>query len=184
MYSNTNNKPPTTNNKTNSSSTYALNYVTGNRFYVEMESTLTAWFTGCQGLGVKITTTKVQEGGVNNQERILLGPSSFSEVTLSRGLTNSLIFWGWMQQAMTGGRGLRRNINILIFNQAGQTMQCWTLLGAVPINWKAPALKADANAVAIEELTLAYEGLKVIANSGGGGITQLQQRDRLGYFSS
>lgn len=76
----------------------------------------------------------------------------------------------------------RRNINILLFNQAGETIQTWTLIGAVPVAWQAPALQADTSTVAIEELTLAYEGLKVVANlqpssNAGGGATFLQGRD-------
>lgn len=158
-----------------------LNYIVANRFYVELENQITASFVGCQGLSVKLTTTSIREGGVNDQQRILLGPASFTEVTLSRGMTNSLLFWNWMQAAIAGGRGLRRNVNILLFNQAGETMQCWTLIGAIPVAWKTPSLKADTNAVGIEELTLAFEGLKV-APSGGGGADEGLERDRLGYF--
>ena len=32
--------------------THELNYVTANRFYVEMESNITASFSECSGLGV------------------------------------------------------------------------------------------------------------------------------------
>jgi len=72
-------------------------------------------------------------------------------------------------------------VNILVFNQAGEIMRSWTLIGAVPVGWKAPALQADGNAVALEELTLAFEGLKVGKDSGGGNSTT---RDGTGYFSS
>lgn len=71
-------------------------------------------------------------------------------------------------------------MNIIVFNQAGETMKSWTLIGAIPIAWKSPALQADGNAVAIEELTLAFEGLKVGKESGGGNSTT---RDRKGFFS-
>jgi phage tail-like protein len=89
---------------------------------------------------------------------------------------------------MSQSKNQRRNVNILLFNQAGETMQCWTLIGAVPVGWKAPALQANANSAAIEELTLAYEGLKVqksAAESKGGGATYLKSgRDPKGYFVS
>lgn len=162
----------------------SVNYVLDNRFYVEMESQITASFSGCQGLSAKITTTASREGGVNDQQRIFLGPASFTEVTLSRGMTDNLLFWNWIQAAFTGGRGLRRNINILTFNQAGETMQCWTLIGAIPVSWKAPGLKADGNAVAIEEMAIAFEGLRVTSRAGGGGADEQVMRDRLGYFGS
>lgn len=161
---------------------HALNYVTANRFYVEIGGSISACFTECSGLGVTIEPEKILEGGVNDQQRILLGPAKFSDVTLKRGVTNDLTFWEWISKAL-GGTGARRNVNILVFNQAGETMQSWTLIGAVPISWKAPSLTADSSTVAVEELVLAYEGLK-IAKSGGGGASPLSERDGSGFFSS
>lgn len=167
------------------SSPYELNYVTANRFYVEMESTITASFSECSGLGVQIKHEAQREGGVNDQQRILLGQADFSDITLKRGITDSLTFWEWLKDILAGKSNQRRNINILLFNQAGDTMQCWTLIGAVPVGWKAPALQADSNSVAIEELTLAYEGLRVEKESKGGGAQELSQGrvDGSGYFT-
>lgn len=164
------------------SSSRELNYVTANRFYVEIESSVTACFTECQGLGVTIKTEKFSEGGVNDQQRILLNQAEFSDVTLKRGITNDLTFWNWISNVLSSGKE-RRNVNILVFNQAGETMQCWTLIGAVPISWKAPGLSADSSTVAIEELTLTYEGLKVDKTKSG-GATVPSVRDGSGYFSS
>jgi phage tail-like protein len=158
------------------------NYVTSNRFYIEMESNITASFSECAGLEAKIKTEKIPVGGVNDQQRVLLGHTEYSDVILKRGVTDDLVFWDWVTQVWVPGRSKRRNINVLVFNQAGETMQCWTLLAAVPVGWKSPALKADSNTVAIEELTLAYEGLK-IARTGGGGASELSpSRLASGYF--
>jgi phage tail-like protein len=167
-----------------------LDYVTSNRFYVEIESTLTACFSECSGLGVQIKKETFMEGGVNDQQRIILGQTEFTDVTLKRGITSDLLFWTWISKILTprsSGTATsehRRNINILTFNQAGETMQCWTLIGAVPLSWKAPSLTADSSSVAIEEITIAYEGLKVVASSGGGGATMLTERETSGYFAS
>lgn len=161
---------------------HELNYVTANRFYVEMESTITACFSECSGLGVKLKREAHFEGGVNNQQRIILGQAEFTDVTLKRGITNDLTFWGWISQILGQSQHQRRNINILLFNQAGETMQCWTLIGAVPTGWKAPSLQANANSAAIEELTLAYEGLKIEKSAGGGAFYQTTGRDEWGYF--
>ncbi len=164
----------------------SLDYVTANRFYVEIENSITASFTECDGLAITVKTEKFSEGGVNDQQRVLLGQAEFTDITLKRGVTNDLTFWNWISKILSDvGKNAkeRRNINILLFNQAGETMQCWTLIGAIPISWKAPNLSADANNVAIEELTLTYEGLKV-AKTKAGGSTILNGRDSSGYFSS
>ncbi len=162
---------------------HKANYVTANRFYVEMESTIAASFSECSGLGVQIKKETYQEGGVNDQQRIVLGKPEFSDITLKRGLTDSMVFWTWIEAILAGKTQQRRNVNILLFNQAGETMQCWTLIGAVPIGWKAPSLQADSSAVAIEELTLAYEGLRISASKGGGAQELSQGREsKTGYF--
>lgn len=175
----------------NGTSVRELNYVTANRFYVEIQSNITACFTECQGLGVTIKAQKHYEGGVNDQQRIFLGQAEFSDVTLKRGITNDLVFWDWISKILSDvgrnqGNNLpkkeRRNINILVFNPAGETMQCWTLIGAVPVAWKSASLNADSNAVAIEELTLSYESLQV-DKSRNGGSSISGGRDSLGYFA-
>jgi len=160
-------------------------YVTANRFYVEIQSQLTASFSECSGLGVSVKTEPYSEGGVNDQQRIFLKQPEFTQVTLKRGLTDDQEFWDWLNQILSPGPKQRRNVNILVFSQSGETMQCWTLIGAVPVGWKAPSLQASSSSVAIEELTLAYEGLKVMGNSkaGGGGATPLGERAQ-GSFSS
>jgi phage tail-like protein len=169
----------------NGNETFGLNYVTNNRFYVGLESSISASFTECQGLGVKIKYETYYEGGVNDQQRILLGQPEFSEVVLKRGLTDDMVFWQWANQVMKidSQKNIeRRNVNILVFNQAGETMQCWTLIGAVPVGWKAPSLAASSSSVAIEELTLIYEGMKV-AKSATASANSLQGRNN-GYFGS
>jgi phage tail-like protein len=170
----------------NSSESFGLNYVTAHRFYVGLEaSTLSAAFSECQGLGMTLQYETFHEGGVNHQKRVLLGPPTFTEVTLKRGLTDDLTFWNWASQAMkpSGQKAIeRRNVNIVVFNQAGETMQCWTLIGAVPVGWKAPSLAADSTNVAIEELSLIYEGMKV-AKSGSASASVLAGRQN-GFFGS
>lgn len=170
-----------------------LNYVTTNRFYVEMENQVTAAFSECSGLDVQIEKEVYQEGGVNEQQRIFLKHAKFGDLTLKRGITDDPMFWNWINQSLTAGELRRRNINILVFNQAGETMQAWRLMGAVPIAWKTPSLKADSNTVALEELVLSYEGLSVLHHTGkgsvkGGGVagdtkSKRVQRGDQGYFS-
>lgn len=170
-----------------------LNYVTTNRFYVEMEGQVSAAFSECSGLDVKIEKdTPYLEGGVNNQQRIFLKHATFGDITLKRGITGDTVFWEWIQQTLTAGELRRRNINILVFNQAGETVQSWKLIGAIPIGWKTPSLKADSNTVALEELVLTFEGLKVFhkdstnpdnrVDKNSGAQVRGMVRDSKGYF--
>jgi phage tail-like protein len=169
----------------NGTVTHELNYVTTNRFYVEIDGSIAASFTECGGLSVQIKKNVYFEGGVNDQQRIYLGHAEFADVTLKRGITDHFGFLNWITRIFnenSGNEQLRRNVNILLFNQAGETMMSWTLIGAIPITWKTPALQGDGNAVAIEELTLAYEGLKVSKDKGGGN--SVKREPKSGYFLS
>lgn len=159
-------------------------YVTTNRFYVEIGGSIAASFSECTGLDVQIEKETYFEGGVNNQQRIFLKQTKFGDVTLKRGITDDITFWEWLGKMLSPAKKERRNITILVFNQAGETMQAWTLVGAIPIGWKTPSLQANSSTVAIEELTLAYEGLKVVAKPSGGSATTGLQRDSSGYFGS
>jgi len=170
-----------TGNNQNGNITHELNYVTTNRFYVEIDKSIAASFSECSGLGMQIKKNVFHEGGVNDQQKIYLGQAEFSDVTLKRGITDNQGFWKWISSVFTQ-TSTRRNVNILVFNQAGETMMSWTLIGAVPIAWKTPAMQADGNAVAIEELTLAYEGLKVGKDKGGGNPTSRMKES--GFFES
>jgi phage tail-like protein len=161
------------------------NYITTNRFYVEMGGDIKASFTECSGISVQIEKDVYLEGGVNDQQRIFLKQSKFQDITLKRGMTDDLSFWGWVESVLelTGGKGgcPRRNLTILLFNQAGETMQSWRLIGAVPVGWKTPNLQASGNGVAIEELTLAYESL--VLEGKRNAIKGTTKRDQLGYFT-
>jgi phage tail-like protein len=164
---------------TNGRVNHQLNYVTANRFYVEIGGDIKASFSECSGLKIDIDHSTVYfEGGVNDQQRILLGHAKFSDVSLKRGLTQDTTFLAWISDVLDAKltSGIRRNVNILLFNQSGETQQTWTLIGAVPVGWTAPSLQANGNAVAIEQLTLAHEGLK-IQKSGTGAAPGYLKRD-------
>jgi phage tail-like protein len=166
----------------NGNITHELKYVTTNHFYLEIDSSIAASFTECSGLSLQIKKNIFMEGGVNDQQRVYLGHAEFSDITFKRGITDHPGFWNWINAMFDEKSTKRRNVNILVFNQAGETMMSWTLIGAIPIAWKTPTLQADGNAVAIEELTLAYEGLQ-LGKSKGGGSSQTREK-KSGFFLS
>ena len=174
-----------------SSADYQANYVLTNRFYVEMGGVIRAAFSECGGFGVDVKKEAYLEGGVNDQQRAFLGHAEFQDMTLKRGMTNDSTFWEWMLETLQGnaqGTRTRRNVNVLMMNQAGETMQLCTLIGAIPISWKAPAFQADSPAVAIEEMTLTYEGInlqhRLNQTLGASDASTGLARDDLGFFPS
>jgi phage tail-like protein len=157
------------------------NYVTTNRFFIEIGGSVVAAFSECSGVSVDIEKQVYQEGGVNDQQRISLGQTSFSDITLKRGLTNSPAFTHWFSELFKAESTPRRNVTIMTFNQAGIIMRSWTLIGAIPVGLKLPSLEADGDTVAVEELTLAFEGLQIGQQSVA---DELIVRDAMRYFAS
>ncbi len=157
------------------------NYVPNNRFWIEIDEDTNARFTECYGLGVSIKKDIYFEGGLNDQQRILPGHAEFSNITLKRGTTDCPAFYEWLGAGFEGTRGIniRSNANIALFNQAGDIMISWTLIGSIPIEWKISPLQADGNSVAIEELTIAIEGLKIGKTSTA---DERSERGSLGFF--
>lgn len=162
--------------KANAYTQHRANYILTNRFYVEIGSEIKASFSECSGFGVNMKKETLLEGGLNDRQHILVGHAEFDDVTLKRGMTNDLTFWNWLSETLSSYPKTRYNLNILMFDQAGETQLQWSLLEAIPVSWKAPALQADSSSVAIEELTLAYEGIELILpNQQQSQSTQLQK---------
>ena len=162
------------------------NYVTSQRFYVYIEgdNEPSACFSECSGLSFKSKVKRFFEGGVNDRERLLIGQPKFKPIKLKRGVTDNMVFWEWINQVWSPNPqqpGIRRNINIIVFNPAGDGMQCWKVIGSFPMSWKAPALKAKAKNLAMEELKLGFEGLE-ISTEINSGTTLLSGRDTQGEF--
>lgn len=156
------------------------NYVTNNRFYVEIGDDIVASFSECSGVSIDIDKEVYLEGGVNDQQRISLGHIRFSDITLKRGITDDNTFSEWMSELFQR-KTKRRNVNILTYNQAGDVVKSWNLIGAIPVGWKIPSLEANGNMVAVEELTLAFEGLKISDEAGG---SDTATRDSKGFFAT
>ena len=159
---------------------YVEDYVINNRFYIEIGDDIVAAFSECSGVSIDIDKEVYLEGGVNDQQRISLGHTRFSDITLKRGVTDDNAFSKWLSELFQG-RTKRRNVNILTYNQAGDVVKSWNLIGAIPVGWKIPSLEANGNMVAVEELTLAFEGLKISDEAGG---SDTATRDSKGFFAT
>jgi phage tail-like protein len=140
--------------------TTVTNYVTGNRFYVAINNTVGASFYQMTGLGFSLKKTPYAEGGLISEQRYYLNPVQFKDVKLKRGITDNIDFLKWAFELLDPGPTQRRHVDIFAYNQAGESMQRWTLKGARVIGWEGPTLKADANVVAFEEITIAYQALE------------------------
>jgi phage tail-like protein len=103
----------------------------------------------------------------NTHVHKLPGHRKWSNITLKRGMTDSLDLWQWWQRVISGGPNLRQNISIILYDETQKQGMRWDVEGAYPIKWEGPSMRADGNAVAIETLVLAHNGFVMLKQSKG-----------------
>jgi phage tail-like protein len=104
-------------------------------------------------------TQDYREGGVNEYLHKLAGPTRYpSNLVLKRGLTDAETLWHWQQEVMQGPIS-RKNGSIMLLNSAGEETWRWNFIGAYPVRWVGPELRAGTAEVAVETLELVHQGL-------------------------
>lgn len=118
-------------------------------------------FSEVTGLTLEYEIIKYRDG-LSKQlgEMKLPGRPKVTEVTLKRGLfASNNKFYEWV---MTNHNKLKRqDVTISLLDEESKPKMVWTLLSAWPSKVEGPSFKADANDVAIESITLAYEEMKI-----------------------
>ncbi len=120
-----------------------------------------ASFSECDGLEMTTEVKTIREGGNNGRQIRLSGPAAFGQLTLKRGMTANFDLWDWVY-AFHANPSLRADAEVVLFAADGETVRCSFLLSrCIPVKLRAPALNAKDGMVAVEELQLAYESLKL-----------------------
>jgi uncharacterized protein len=115
-----------------------------------------------RGLSQLTELVSVRDGGDPNASRVVVGPTKFEPVTIARGITRDDAFEKWAQAMQQGAGGApRKDVRIELHDGERRLTVAWVLKRALPVKFEAPDLNAASNDVAIEELTLAYEGLEL-----------------------
>lgn len=128
-------------------------------FLVELDGIAQASFSECSGLETTTEVIEHREGGDNTTVRKLPGKTTYSDITLKAGLTDSQELWKWRKQVIDG-RFTRKNGSIVVFDLANKIeVARWNFVNAWPTKWDGGPFNAKGNEVAIETLVLAHEGL-------------------------
>ncbi len=126
-------------------------------------------FQECSGLEVSMDVQDVNEGGRNDGIIRLVGRGKYTPITLRRGMLypaggkvrNEL--WQWLQGVVSGERPVRRyDGKIEVWDGASAaTVARWVFDRGLPQKVSGPSLNAKTGEIAIEELTIAHEGLRL-----------------------
>ncbi len=128
-------------------------------------------FQECSGLEVEMDVQDYQEGGRNDGVIRRAGRAKYSPLILKRGMffsdggsvNDSL--WNWIQDVVSGVRPIARYDGIVqvMDRNTDDIVATWTFDRSLPQKIRGPELNARTGEVAIEELHIAHEGLRLVA---------------------
>jgi phage tail-like protein len=154
------------------------------KFVVSWDGQAVAGVSSVSGLSRSTEPVEHREGSDPITNRVSPGRTKIAPVTLQRGVThdqtfewwaNSVWFWSNAQQSLatnTNGQNMsvastpttsttkfRKDINIALFNEAGQKVIAYNLYNCWPSEYEALGdLDSNGNAVVFQKLVLQLEG--------------------------
>jgi phage tail-like protein len=130
-------------------------------FGVEFQGQLAGAFRECTGLGSENEVVEYKASGPRGEFIVkkVPGRMKWNNITLKRGITDSMDMWKWRKLIEQGKLDeARKNGSIVMFNQQGTEVARWDFVNAWPSKLAGPTANASNNEVAIEELELSHEG--------------------------
>ena len=127
-------------------------------------------FQECSGLEIEMDVQELQEGGRNNGVVRRVGRGKYSPIILKRGMLfpdggqvyNEL--WNWLQGVLDGVRPVARYDGVIEMLSAdgAETVATWTFDRGLPQKIAGPQFNAKTGEIALEELTIVHEGLRLV----------------------
>jgi phage tail-like protein len=127
-------------------------------------------FQEVSGLEIELDIKELREGGRNDGVVRQVGAAKYVPLVLKRGMFHSAQgrldreIWAWLQSIAAGTRPIPRYDGLVeVYTRAGdEVVATWQFERGVPQRVRGPALDARTGAIAIEELHIAHEGLRLV----------------------
>ncbi len=128
------------------------------RFRVEIDGIGIASFADATIPDSTTSPVDYREGTDPVHNRKLSGQTTYGNVTLKWGLTDSMDLYNWRQQVIDkGALGARKNLSLVLIDEAGDDKARWNVLDAWPTKYDCSDFSAKGNEVMIENLDLVCE---------------------------
>jgi phage tail-like protein len=126
-------------------------------------------FQECSGLEIEQDVQEYLEGGRNDGVIRRVGRGKYQPLILKRGMffpqggqVNGDL-WRWLQDIVRGIRPVTRHDGIIeVYSVARTTTARWEFDRGLPSRIRGPELDAKTGEVAIEEIQIAHEGLRLM----------------------
>ena len=116
-------------------------------------------FSDVTGLSGEFEVLAHPEGGQNTFVHQLPVRHTWGRITLKRGVTFSTTLWDWFEAGMNSMNGARRDGAIIVLSPDSLPVVVWEWRAGIATKWTGPDLAARDNAIAIESIEIAHEGL-------------------------
>lgn len=128
-------------------------------FQLEIDGVPLGAFSEASGLTAEGDAVDYREGtDKQSNVRKLVGLRKYANITLKRGYTQDKSLWTWYGN-IVNGQPDRRNVTIVLMNEARQPVLRWHAENAWINKIEGPSFKASGNEVAMESVELVHEGL-------------------------
>ena len=128
-------------------------------------------FQECSGLELEMDVQSINEGGRNDGVIQRVGRAKYTPIVLKRGMfygrqgSVNEDLWRWIQGIVSGERPVKRYDGVIeVFSVAEDVAATWVFERGLPSKVSGPQLNGKNGDVAIEELTIAHQGLKLVAS--------------------
>lgn len=125
-------------------------------------------FQECSGLEVEMDVKEYLEGGNNAAVIRQVGRAKYSPLVLKRGMffgesgEVNADLWRWLQDIVQGVRPVARyDGTVEVMSVGDEVVATWEFDRGLPVRLRGPELNARTGEVAIEELHIAHEGLRL-----------------------
>jgi phage tail-like protein len=131
-------------------------------FRVEIDNVGVAFFSEVSGLTFNVDPVEYREGTDKNlHNRKLTGLRKFSNLVLKRGFTEQKELWDWYL-AVLNGITPRRGGAVVLCDEDHADQLRWEFQNGWICKWEGPAMKANANEVAIESIEICVERVELV----------------------
>lgn len=118
-------------------------------------------FQSVSGLAAEVQTETYKEGGENRFEHILPVRSSYTDLTLKRGLAKDSDLIRWFTDTFDTMQVEPVTLDIILLNEEGDPLVSWNVVHAWPKKWSVSDFDAETSAIAIETLELHYRTFSI-----------------------
>ena len=130
------------------------------RFRVEIDGIQTAAFSEATIPDSSTDPIEYREGTDAPHQRKLSGLNKYGNVTLKRGLTDSMEINNWKKQVeQSGATKARKSISLILIDEEGKDKARWNIFHAWPIKYSPSGFSAKGAEVMIETLEIVHEGV-------------------------